>query len=357
MTRLFATLFLALCALPLRAAPVVTEGDFTIPDFRFRSGETLPELKIHYRTLGGLRIDAAGHATNAVMILHGTGGAGTQFLSPQFADELYGPGQPLDAAKYFIVLPDGIGHGKSSKPSDGLHAKFPRYDYDDMVLAQHALLTKHLHVDHLRLLMGTSMGGMHTWVWAETYPDFMDAALPLASLPVQIAGRNRIWRHMLTSAIRNDPAWKNGEYAEPPREGLVAALDVLYTMGSSPLQLQKQAPDSDAADKAIDEWIAARLKVTDANDLLYQVEASRNYDPHPKLETITAPLVAINSADDQINPPELGILEREIKRVRGGRAIVIPISDQTHGHGTHTWASVWKAHLVELLARTEKPRK
>ena len=353
MTRLVLALLLSLCALSLRAEPAVTEADFTIRDFRFRSGETLPELRIHYRTLGERRVDAQGHATNAVLILHGTGGAGTQFLSPQFAGELFGPGQPLDATKYFIVLPDGIGHGKSSKPSDALHAKFPHYDYDDMVLAQHRLLIEHLHVDHLRLLMGTSMGGMHTWVWAETHPDFMDAALPLASLPVQIAGRNRIWRRMLMESIRSDPQWKNGEYAEQPH-GLVAALDVLYTMGSSPLQIQQQAPDRDAADRTIDEWIAARLKTTDANDLLYQVDASRNYDPAPKLETIAAPLVAINSADDEINPPELGILEREIRRVRGARAVVIPISDRTHGHGTHTWAAVWKQHLVELLARTGK---
>jgi homoserine O-acetyltransferase len=341
---------LACCA---HAAPVPTEGDFVVENFEFRSGETLPALELHYRTLGELKVDPEGHATNAVLILHGTGGTGAQFMSPQFADELFGPGQPLDAAKFYIVLPDGIGHGQSSKPSDGLHAKFPHYDYDDMVRAQHRLLTERLKVDHLRLLMGTSMGGMHTWVWAETHPDFMDAALPLASLPVQIAGRNRIWRRMLMGAITSDPQWNHGDYVEQPR-GLIEALHVLYTMGSSPLQIQKQAPDRDAADKAIDDWTAGRLKTTDANDLLYQVDASRNYDPQPKLESIRAPRRAINSADDQSNPPERGHLEREIKRVHGARAVVIPISDATRGHGTHTWAAVWKAELVELLARTER---
>ncbi len=349
------TLRLLLFALCLGAAdacatswPTPVEGDYTIRAFRFASGETLPELRLHYRTLGKIHKDKKGHVDNAVLILHGTGGAGTQFLNDRFAGELFGPGQPLDATKYFLVLPDGIGHGRSSKPSGGLHAHFPHYTYDDMVRADHELLTRKLHVDHLRLVMGTSMGGMHTWLFGETWPDFMDALLPLASLPVQIAGRNRMMRKMISDAIRTDPDWHDGEYTEQPR-GLVAALDVLMIMSSSPLQWQKLAPDRDSADRFLADWIAARRKETDANDLLYQIEASRDYDPRPKLGAIRAPLLAINSADDQINPPELGILEREIRNVPHGRAVILPISEATHGHGTHTFAAVWKDHLVELL--------
>jgi len=339
------------CAANAATWPTPNEGDFTIAGFQFRSGESLPELRQHYRTLGTLHRDAHGHADNAVLILHGTGGAGTQFLKDYFAGELFGRGQPLDATKFFIVLPDGIGHGKSSKPSDGLHARFPHYTYDDMVLAQYRLLTEQLKVDHLRLVMGTSMGGMHTWVWAETYPDFMQAALPLASVPVQIAGRNRIFRHMIMQAIKTDPQWNNGEYTLQP-QGLLSALYTLFEMGSSPLQLQKSAPDRDSADKLIDDWIKTRLAETDANDLLYQVDASRDYDPQPKLATIKAPLLAINSADDQINPPELGIFERELKHVPHARAVMIPIGPDTHGHGTHTSAVLWKVQLELLLQET-----
>jgi homoserine O-acetyltransferase len=328
--------------------PAPAEGDYTIPNFRFTSGETLPELRLHYRTLGTIHKDKKGHVDNAVLIMHGTGGAGTQFLNDRFGGELFGAGQPLDAAKFFIVLRDGIGHGKSSKPSDGLRMKFPHYTYDDMVRADYLLLTQKLGVDHLRLVMGTSMGGMHSWVWGETYPDFMDALMPLASLPVQIAGRNRMLRKMFMDAIRNDPEWNNGEYTKQPR-GLVDALHILLIMGSSPLQWQKEAPDRDSADRFVDEHIAKYMQEDDANDFLYQFDASRDYNPQPMLATIKAPLLAVNSADDQINPPELGILEREIRNVPHGRAAVIPISDATHGHGTHTWAAVWKDQLVELL--------
>jgi homoserine O-acetyltransferase len=338
----------------LAAAPALTvrEGDFVVKDFRFASGERLPELRLHYRTLGAPRADGQGRTVNAVLILHGTGGSGAQFLADQFAGELFGPGQPLDAAQHFIVLPDGIGHGRSSKPSDGLHARFPHYGYDDMVRAQHLLLTQGLGVNHLRLVLGTSMGGMHTWLWGEAQPDFMDALMPLASVPVAIAGRNRMLRHMVMEAIRGDPAWRGGEYrTQPP--GLTSALETLFIMGSSPLQLQKQAPDRDAADRFLDGWLAARLKQTDANDMLYQFDSSRAYDPQPRLETIKAPLLAVNSADDEINPPELGILEREIRRVPRGRAVVLPVSDATRGHGTHTWAANWKEHLVALLRESE----
>jgi homoserine O-acetyltransferase len=335
-----------LCAcvpLWLCAQPQPQEGAFSIKNYRFRSGESLPEVRLHYATLGQ-------RGNPAVLILHGTGGTGRQFMSRQFAGELFGAGQLLDAAKYFIVLPDNVGHGRSSKPSDGLRARFPRYDYDDMVELQYRLLTEGLGVKRLRLVMGTSMGGMHTWVWAYTYPDFMDAAMPLASLPVEIAGRNRMLRRMIMDSIRNDPEWANGEYQSPPR-GLAAAIHPLLVMTSSPLQWQKQYPTRDAADKFFDTSMKNRLASTDANDMLYQFDSSRNYNPQPHLEKIKAPLLAVNSADDQVNPPELGILEREIQRVAKGKAVVLPITDETRGHGTHTIARLWKQYLEELLTR------
>jgi homoserine O-acetyltransferase len=332
-----------------RNYPAPVEGDFVIPNFHFRSGEALPELKIHYRTIGSPKADASGLVRNAVLIGHGTGGAGTQFLSPQFANVLFGPGQLLDATRYFIILPDGIGHGGSSKPSDGLHARFPHYTYDDMVEAQYQLLTKKLGVNHLRLAMGTSMGGMQTWVWGETYPDFMDALMPLASLPVEIAGRNRIWRRMAMDAIRNDPDWLGGEYKTQPVRALIAAENLLLLVGSAPLQWQKQGPTRVTADKYYEDRIKPAVARLDANDLLYQLDSSREYNPSPQLEKIKAPLLAINSADDQINPPELGLMEREIKRVKRGRFILLPITDQTRGHGTHTLPAIWQAYLKELL--------
>jgi homoserine O-acetyltransferase/O-succinyltransferase len=332
--------------------PARTEGDFVVKNFKFRSGETLPDLKLHYTTLGKPVYDAQGRVTNAVLILHGTGGTGQQFLSPQFAGELFGPGQLLDVTRYFIILPDGVGHGKSSKPSDGLHAHFPQYDYDDMVAAHYQLLIEGLGVNHLRLILGTSMGCMHSFVWGETYPDFMDALMPLACQPVQIAGRNRIWRKMTMDAIRNDPEWKGGEYATEPQQALRTALDFLLIAGSAPSYMQKTLPTRDAADKYLDDYFKARLAALDANDFLYQVNASRNYDPSPQLEKITAQVMYINSADDFINPPELGIADREIKRVKNGRFLLIPISDETRGHGTHTRAVVWKQYLAELLAKS-----
>jgi len=327
-----------------------TEGDFVAKDFAFRDREKIGELRLHYRTLGKPARDSAGRVTNAVMILHGTGGTGAQFLAPQFADELFRAGQLLDAAKYYIILPDGIGHGKSSKPSDGLHAKFPQYDYDDMVAAQHALV-QHLGVAHLRLILGTSMGCMHSFVWGETYPEFTDALMPLACQPAQIAGRNRVWRKMVIDAIRDDPEWKGGEYTAEPKQGLRTALDLLLIAGSAPLQMQKAQPTRDAADIYLDDYFASRMAGLDANDLLYAVAASRNYDPLAELEKIRARMMYVNSADDFINPPEMGIAEREIKRVKGARFVLIPVSDATHGHGTHTWAAVWKQYLAELLAK------
>lgn len=329
-------------ALLCRAAdyPAPAEGDFTIKDFHFHSGETLPELRLHYTTVGN-------PSNPAVLIMHGTGGMGRSFLSAGFAGELFGPGQPLDATKYFIVLPDGIGHGKSSKPSDGLRAHFPHYCYDDMVVADYRLLTEHLGIKHMRLIMGTSMGAMHSWVFGEMYPDFMDALMPLASAPVEIAGRNRMLRRMVIDSIRNDPEWHNGDYQKPPR-GLIGAQYGLTMMTSSPLQMLKQSPTRALADAAFDK-IEERAMRTDANDMLYQFESSADYNPEPGLEKIKARLISVNSADDQVNPPELGILEREIKRVKLGRYVLIPISDETRGHGTHSVAKLWKQYVVELL--------
>jgi homoserine O-acetyltransferase len=348
----------SLCILAARFAfaadyPTPTEGDYTIRDFKFTSGETLPELRLHYRTLGKPEKDAQSKTTNAVLIMHGTTGSGAQFIRTEFAGELFGKDQPLDATKFFIVLPDGIGHGKSSKPSDGMHAKFPRYGYLDMIEAQYRLLTEKLGVNHARLVMGTSMGGMHTWLWGELHPDFMDALMPLASLPTQISGRNRAWRRTVIDAIRNDPAWNGGEYkTQPP--SLRTAAEMLWFMSSNPVLRQKDAPSLAKTDEILDKFVGQILKTDDANDVLYAVEASHDYDPGPNLEKIRAPLLAINSADDLINPPELGILEREIKRVPHGRAIVMPLTEKTRGHGSHTVAALWKDQLVKLLKETEK---
>jgi len=328
--------------------PAPSVADYVIRDFRFASGENLPALRIHYRFLGRLERGPGGTATNAVLILHGTGGSGANFINAVFAGELFGPGQPLDAATHFIVIPDGIGHGGSSKPSDGLHARFPAYGYADMVDAQHRLLAEGLGVDHLLLVLGTSMGGMHTWVWGERYPGFMDALMPLASVPTQISGRNRVWRRAVIDSIRNDPSWKGGEYtAQPP--GLRAAEEILFFMGSNPVRRQKEMPTLGEADAVLDRTVDHDVAIGDANDLLYAVSASRDYNPGPDLGKIRARLLAVNSADDLINPPELGILEREITRVPYGRAVVIPASDATYGHGTHTHAAVWKSYLVDLL--------
>jgi homoserine O-acetyltransferase len=338
-------------ALPTGSPVPVAEGEVVLKDFRFRSGEALAELRVHYRTVGTPRRDARGVVENAVLVTHGTTGSGAQFIRPEFAGELFGPGQPLDAARWFVILPDGIGHGRSSKPSDGLHARFPRYGYLDMIEAQRRLLVEGLGVSHLRLVMGTSMGGMHTWLWGERYPDMMDALMPLASLPNQIAGRNRVWRRAIIDAIRGDPAWAGGEYAaQPPSLRLAAQL--LWLQSGNPVTRQQEAPTLAAADAAIDAFVAGYLKTADANDVLYALEASRDYDPGPGLEQIRAPLVAINTADDLINPPELGILEREIRRVPRGRAILLPRSERTRGHGSHTLAALYREELKALLAAT-----
>jgi homoserine O-acetyltransferase len=349
-------LLLALCfALAAHAQPVPPrEGDFVVRDFRFVSGESFAELRLHYLALGAPARDARGQVTNAVLVLHGTGGSGRQFLSPQFADVLFAPGAPLDTARMYVILPDGIGHGRSSKPSDGPGMRFPQYDYDDMVLAHYRLLTEHLGVRHLRLVMGTSMGGMHTWVWGETWPEFMDALMPLACLPVAIVGRNRLWRDMLTDAIRKDPAWQGGNYSIQPAAGLRTAVDLLVLAGSAPLYMQRTLATRDSVGRYLERTLATRMVALDANDLLYQVAASRRYDPSQKLGSIRAPVLFVNSADDFINPPELGIAEREIRKVPRGRFVLIPASEETRGHGTHTWARLWVSHLETLLEESAR---
>ena len=341
----------AVAASPYEAQ--VAEGDFIAKDFKFRSGETLPSLKLHYRTLGKPVRDASGRVTNAVMVLHGTGGSGAQFLSPQFADELYGPGQPLDIRRYYVILPDGIGHGGSSKPSDGLRTKFPHYDYDDMVEAQRRLLVEGLKVDRLRLLMGTSMGCMHGVVWGETHPDFVQAMMPLACLPVQIAGMNRFWRKAAIEAVKADPAWKDGTYDAQPELGLRGAVNLLLVMGAAPQAWQAQAPTREAAEAYYQQRLTADLPRRDANDLIYQLDASRTYDPSKALERITMPVTWVNSTDDLINPPDLGIAEPAAKRLKNGRFVLIQATPETRGHGTHTWARFWKQDLIDLLARSE----
>ena len=340
------------------AAPVATkswptrEGDVVLKDFRFRSGETMPELRMHYTTLGQPHRNAAGVIDNAVMVLHGTGGTGQQFLRPQFADELYGPGQPLDIGKYWIILPDNIGHGRSSKPSDGLRMKFPKYDYDDMVAAQHAMLQK-LGVTQLRLIMGTSMGCMHAFVWGETYPTFAKALMPLACEPVEIAGLNRMWRQLAINGIEADPAWQSGNYSAQPMSGLRAAQNLLFVAGGAPLFLQSQYPTRVKASEYAEQSVSTALTSLDANDTIYQLDSSRHYDPWPKLEAIKVPVTWINSADDFINPRNLPFPEQAVKRMPKAQFRLIPESPDTHGHGTHTWAKFWEADLISLLARSQ----
>ena len=333
--------------------PAPKQGDYVSHNFHFKSGETLPELRLHYATFGTAMRDANGRVTNAVMLLHGTTGTGGQFLAPQFAGVLFGPGQLLDITRYYIILPDDIGHGKSSKPSDGMHAHFPHYDYDDMVAAQHELLEKGLGVNHLRLILGTSMGCMHSWVWGETYPDFMDALMPLACQQAPIAGRNRLWRKMVIDAIRDDPQWENGDYTTQPHAALVTASDMFLLVGGVPAQMQKSLPTRAATDAADDDYAKRFIASHDANDVLYALDSSRNYDPSPQLEKITVPVMFVNSTDDFINPPELGIAEREITRVKKGRYVLIPASDQTRGHSTHTLAAVWQQYLKQLLEASQ----
>ncbi len=348
-------LLLALLATPALAQTEwpIAEDDFVIDDFAFGTGETLAELNIHYTTLGVPHRGASGEIDNAVMVLHGTGGSGGSFLRPQFADELFGPGRPLDIARYYIILPDNIGHGGSSKPSDGLRAHFPRYDYDDMVEAQRRLLVDGLGVTRLRLLMGTSMGCMHGFVWGETHPEMIQAMLPLACMPIEIAGLNRMWRYMLIDGLRNDPGYDGGNYNEQPMAGLRHAANLLIVAGGAPLAIQNEFPTREAAEAALAERVPAAMEGRDANDMIWQFDSSRNYNPEPNLEAITMPVTWINSEDDFINPSNFDFTETLAARMPQGRYVLIPESVDTHGHGTHTWAAFWKDELVGLLERSE----
>ncbi len=345
---LLVALALGLCG---ATYPAPTEGNFTVSNYHFADGESMASVRIHYRTLGTPLRDAKGIVRNAVLILHGTGGSGDQFLNDIFAGQLFGPGQPLDATKYFVILPDDIGHGDSSKPSDGMHMRFPHYGYRDMVDLEYHLLVDGLHINHLRLLFGTSMGCMHAWLWAETYDTFADGYMPMACLPHEISGRNRMWRRMVMDAITKDPQFDNGEYTTQPH-GLVDANYIFMMVGSSPLRYQQAAPTLAAADTYFDKLVAAYVKGQDANDTYYQVAASSDYDPQPGLSKITAPVLAINSADDQINPPELGLAEQLIKLVPHGKFVLLPISNSTYGHGTHTHAAAWENYLIDFLHQT-----
>lgn len=349
-------LLLALLATPALAQTEwpVAEHDFVIDDFAFGTGETLPELTIHYTTLGAPHRDASGQIDNAVMVLHGTGGSGHSFLRPQFADELFGPGQPLDITRYYIILPDNIGHGGSSKPSDGLRAGFPRYDYDDMVEAQRQLLVDGLGVGRLRLLMGTSMGCMHGFVWGEQHPEMVQAMMPLACMPIEIAGLNRMWRYALIEGFRSDPAYDGGNYTEQPMAGMRNAANLLIVAGGAPLAIQQEFPTREAAETAYDEQLPAVMAGRDANDMIWQFDSSRNYNPEPNLEAITMPVTWINSEDDFINPSNFDFTQALAARMPQGRYVLIPESVETHGHGTHTWAAFWKDELVGLLERSEE---
>jgi len=340
---------------PGAAATAITwptqEGNVSLADFKFRSGETVPRLNMHYTTLGKPHRNAAGEIDNAILVLHGTGGSGQQFLRPQFADELYGPGQPLDINRYWIILPDNIGHGKSSKPSDGLRMQFPKYDYDDMVETQRLML-KELGVTRLRLIFGTSMGCMHAFVWGETHPNFARALMPMACEPIEIAGLNRMWRQLAINGIKADPAWQSGAYTSQPALGLRTAQSLLFVAGAAPLNYQMQYPSRLAAGAFAEERVSTALAALDANDLIYQLESSRNYNPWPKLEAISAPVMWINSADDFINPRNLNVPDQAVKRMPNASFRMIAESDDTRGHGSHTWAKFWKDDLVQLLART-----
>lgn len=339
----------SLCAAQTAPAYTGTPGIYVAHDFHFGSGETLADLKLHYLTLGTPHRDAAGHVDNAVLLLHGTGGNAHTLFNPVFSNVLFGPGQPLDITRYFLIFPDDIGQGESSKPSDGLRMKFPHYDYDDMVRSQHQMLLDGLHVDHLRLVIGTSMGCMQSFVWGETYPGFSDALMPLACLPVPIAGRNRMMRYMAIENVERDPAWQNGNYTSEPLVGLRTANEMLLIMGSAPLVMQNEFPSRGSAEKFVDDYLTRADSSTDANNLIYYMDASRNYDPSPNLDRITVPVMWVNSADDFINPPELGIAEKMVGRMPHAKFVLLPITPETRGHGTHTHAAIWQKYLVELL--------
>jgi len=338
----FAIMALALCAAVPTVAAEPHQGDFLLKEFRFHTGETL-DLNQHYTTLGDPK-------NPAVLVLHGTNGNGSGLLNASFGGQLFGSGQPLDAAKYYIILPDTIGTGKSSKPSDSLRMKFPRYTYADMVTAQHRMLLEHLHVRHLRLVTGNSMGGMLTWTWAEQYPDFMDGIVPLASLPSPMASRNWMLRRMLIETIKADPVWNGGNYTqEPPSVKYASSFFGIATSGGT-LGWQARAGSHAEADKVVADMLAAPVN-GDANDIIYQFDAARDYDPAPRLEAIQASVLAINSADDERNPVETNILQDSMRRLKDGRFYLIPASAQTRGHGTTGNAALWKMQLSTWLEK------
>src|SRR5215831_11534750 len=356
MLRLPIALLLAafLSAAPAAADwPNQREGDVVFKDFHFASGETLAELKVHYRTLGTPQRNAAGAIVNAVLLLHGTSGTSANWLQPTLADELFAPGAPLDAAKFFIVVPDGIGRGGSSKPSDGLRAKFPHYRYVDMVIATHRLVTEHLGIAHLRLILGTSMGGMHAWMWGGMYPGFMDGLVPIASQPVAISGRNWMYRRIGIEAIRNDPDWKDGNYDKNPTHYVYSA-PIAALMTESAIHYQQVAPSRAAMDELYAKLVE-RAKKLDANNQLYATEAVMDYDPSRDLDKIKAKLLAINFADDEVNPPELGVVEPAIRRIPGARFVLVPASEATHGHYTYNLAALWKQHLADFMQELPPP--
>jgi homoserine O-acetyltransferase len=327
--------------------PAPQQGTWVVKDFRFHTQEVLPELRLNYTTVGA-------PTGEPVLILHGTTGSGAAMLSPAFAGELFGPGQPLDASRYYIILPDSIGTGKSSKPSDGLRTAFPKYNYDDMVEAQYRLVTEHLGVKHLRVIIGNSMGGMQTWIWGTKYPGFMDALVPMASQPTEMSSRNWMMRRLIIDSIRNDPEWNNGNYTKQPRGVQFASVFFAIATNGGTQALYEAAPTREKADQILDQRLKAPF-AGDANDHLYQWGSSRDYNPSPGLERIQAAVLAVNAADDERNPPETGIMEREMKRVKNGRYYLIPASDKTAGHGTTGQARFWKQPLAELL--TSAPRK
>jgi homoserine O-acetyltransferase len=328
--------------------PGQKEADFVVKDFRFQGGETLPEVRLHYVTVGTPQRDASGRVSNAVLLLHGTSSTSKQWFGPTIAPELFAPGQPLDASRWYVIMPDGLGRGGSTKPSEGLRARFPKYGYGDVVAAQHLLVTKGLGVEHLRAVVGTSMGGMHTWMWAERWPEMMDVAMPIACQPTAVSGRNLVFRRVLSESIRNDPDWKNGDYEAPPRHWLAAA-PLWAMMLDSPVRMQEAAPTRQAAIEWYEKAKAAVAKDYDANDFLYWVESSFDYDPQPDLGKIRAKVVAVNFADDQINPPELPNVEKLVKSVPGARFVLVPASDKTLGHLSLRLAALWKPYLAEAL--------
>jgi len=346
--RLLLTVLGAALAFASAAAefPAPVQGNWVAKDFKFHTGEVLPELNLHYTTVGA-------RGGEPVLVLHGTTGSAASMLTPAFAGELFGPGQPLDATKYFLIIPDVLGHGQSAKPSDGLRAKFPHYNYDDMVLAQYRLLTEGLGIKHLRLIIGNSMGGMHAWIWGVTHPQFMDALAPMASQPSEMASRNWMLRRLITDSIRNDPDWKDGNYTVQPKSAQFASVFFGIATSGGTLAYQKNAPTRERADKLVNDRLAAPFRA-DANDTLYQWDSSRDYNPSPGLERIEATVLAINAADDERNPPETGLMERELKRVKNGKLYLIPASEQTTGHGTTGQAKFYAEPLRQLLQSAPK---